>query len=175
MKYIFLALLTISLIAHIGTFIPGVRESMDWTWPLHVAVVLLFVVLAFQAQKLAPSVFRPQSILTLRMDPSVRMSLQSVPRVMKAMFALTMVYFILIFVATFFTFPGGTVEDIGGQHRLVSHGQIIRLLPQSEYTGFQNHLVRSFSALWIYFSLAGFIGAAYILPAMKLYKEANEN
>lgn len=160
-----------SVSVNVSTYFPKLNTSMDRAWPLHLLALAAYIIAFFQVEKLSPVSAKVPARWwrrgTARRQIDMKLLLTFVPGWAKV---LTLVASVNAFWAMTLSMPTGTVADRDGQHQLIQNGHVARLLTTAEYDDFQRHLLRGFSSVWIIFSFAAFIAAAYVIPRLKRRK-----
>jgi hypothetical protein len=139
---------------------------MDWAWPVHLAVLIVFGIAINRMTRLVkrddPASERTWFGRSVSSNTDLTRYVGTVPIWFKIAILLEFVW-----AATGFghSLPVGTVQDINGQHQLLDHGHLIRILSDAEYDRFQNLLLRGFSSIWIVFSTMAYAYWAYVIPA----------
>jgi hypothetical protein len=150
-----LIVLVLSALVHGLTFVPGVPVSMQLTWPLHIAAIVVFSSMIFSIRKTSPHAgpFRPWG---------------SVPRHVPTAVILLCVALVVYSVVNFALFvertkDGSPIEE-NGRYLLLRGGKESRELSREEYDQLSIYAVRGFSGHWMVFSLIPAIYFCYFDP-----------
>jgi hypothetical protein len=163
----------VSLAVHFATFAPNPMISMDWTWPIHLAIFIPFggmvLILAYQRQKTKKSVkqFLEQTNEQINEDFDrqahiLERIVRSVPPPILLVGVALLFYTVVNFVLFMGLMGGGSPVQDSGRYYLSNHGTYTRELTQDEYHQYQAYEVRGFSGHWLIFSFVPFAYCVFI-------------
>lgn len=163
-----LVILVSSAAFHSATYIPAIPVTMNLAWPLHLATMAVFAIMAFslvRQQKQQPK--QPAKGLLARWRAANKQNkefhsqlLGFVPRSLRDVCVATFIYAFINFALFMLIMEGGSPSVENGKYFLHNHGQKIRDISKQEYARFLAYEVRGFSGHWIVLSI---IPAVYFL------------
>jgi hypothetical protein len=155
-----LVVFVMSALVHLLTFVPGAPVSMHWTWPLHLAAMVVFGLMCLQGPLLVGRALVNRGSFMQRLresqnrDRKMRAAVfSSVPRYLIVACIAIFVY-AMINLALFATkISDGSPVEKNGKFFLEQHGKQIREIDQAEFRRLEALEVRGFSGHWMLFSL----------------------
>jgi hypothetical protein len=134
--------------------------SMDWTWPLHLAAMVVFGLMLLQGPLMLGRAFLNRGALIQRMRESTGRSRQlrvtvfsSVPRWLIVACAVMFLYAMINFALSVMKMSDGSPVEKDGKFFLERRGKQVREIDRAEFRRREALEVRAFSGHWMIFSL----------------------
>jgi hypothetical protein len=149
-----------SALVHLLTFVPGAPISMHWTWPLHLAAMVVFGLMFLQGPLLVGCALVNRGSFMQRLRDSQNRNRQMRAAVFSSVPRYLIVACIAMFAYAFINFglfatkmSDGSPAEKNGKYFLEQHGKQIREIDQAEFRRLEALEVRGFSGHWMLFSL----------------------
>jgi hypothetical protein len=163
--FIALVVFVMSALVHLLTFVPGAPVSMHWTWPLHLAALVVFGLMFWQGPLLFGRAVVNRGSFMQRLRESQNRNRQMREAVFSFMprylivACIAMLAYAIINIVLFATkMSDGSPEEKNGKYFLEQHGKVIREIDQAEFRRLEALEARGFSGHWMIFS---FVPAVY--------------
>lgn len=160
-----LAVLTLSVIVHVATFISGVPISMSQAWPLHLGAIgsIFIFAMAMKTQtvkaRMAADRIPPRDMMKL--------TRRYTPRLLRWFCNAAFLYVLVNFGLFMYWSAGdGSPTAVNGHYELRKKGAPAKIITQQEYDDRQALIVRGFSGHWIVMSLYPTVFFLVALPAI---------
>jgi hypothetical protein len=174
LKIASLALLALSLIIHFSTYGPLQIFTMDNVWVMHVAVLVVFGVMIFIAKKFKNEKKREQGQkyvdwfrdnLNSQLMGRNNLMINAIPGRLFFLGIVTVIYVFANFINCMIGMEFGGPHIENGQYLLKNHGNIIRVLSETEFIKMKAYELRLFSGHWLIFSYVPTLFFSYVYPA----------
>ena len=147
-----LAVLTLSVIAHVATFMPGVPISMSQVWPMHLGAMASLFLFIFGMK--APFVKARMAADGIPPRDMMRLMRLYTPLLLRWFCTATFVYVLINFgLFMYWTVGDGNPVAINGHYELRQKGSPPKIITQQDFDQRQAIIVRGFSGHWIVMSL----------------------